>query len=86
MRNIFKVDAMVVDANGTYNMLEGFPKIFDSKNYNNDVDKAKRRAEGILSETWGAMCKQDTRMIQTVTLSTIDGFLLERRTFGKFED
>ena len=49
-RQIFIVDALIVDANGTFNHLEGYPKPFDSKNYQNDVDKAKRRAEGDMSE------------------------------------
>ena len=83
-RQIFKVDAMIVDANGTYNALSGYPKTFDSKNYQNDIDKAQRRAEGDFSECWGAMCKRDDRMIQTVTLSTVDGFQLDRKTTGGF--
>lgn len=86
IRNIFIVDAMIVDANGTFNHLSGYPKPYDSKNYGGDVDKAKRRAEGDFSEVWGAMCKQDTRMIQTVTLVTVDGFLLERKTTGQLTE
>ena len=85
-RNIFKVDAMIVDANGAYHMLDGYPKIFDSKNYDNDVDKAKRRAEGEMFTCWGVMCTRDDRMIQTVTLSTVDGFLIERKTSGAFAE
>ena len=85
-RNIYLVDAIIVDANGTFNHLEGYPKKFDSKNYGGDVDKAKRRAEGDFSEIWGAMCKVDTRMIQTVTLTTVDGFQLDRKTSGQFEE
>ena len=86
MRNIFLVDAMIVDANGTFNHLEGYPKQFDSKNYAGDVDKTRRRAEGDFSEVWGAMCKVDTRMIQTVTLSTVDGFLIDHKTTGQFAE
>lgn len=85
-RQIFFVDAMIVDANGTFNRLEGYPKKFDSKNYGDDVDKAQRRAEGDMSEAWGAMCKVDSRWIQTVTLSTVDGFQLERKTMGYFHE
>ena len=83
-RQIFIVDAVIVDANGTFNHLTGYPKAFDSKNYQNDLDKAQRRAEGDMSETWGAMCKVDTRQIQTVTLMTVDGFMLEKKTSGAF--
>lgn len=86
MRNIYIVDAMIVDANGTFNHLDGYPKKFDSKNYGDDVDKTRRRAEGDFSEVWGAMCKVDTRMIQTVTLSTVDGFLIDHKTTGQFAE
>ena len=83
-RQIFIVDAVIVDANGTFNHLSGYPKTFDSKNYQNDIGKTQRRAEGDMSETWGAMCKVDTRQIQTVTLETVDGFQIEKRTSGEF--
>jgi len=85
LRQIFIVDAVIVDANGTFNHLSGYPKAFDSKNYQNDIDKAQRRAEGDMSETWGAMCKVDTRQIQTVTLMTVDGFMIEKKTSGAFD-
>ena len=82
-RQIFKVDAFIVDANGTFNTLANYPKIFDSKNYGNDIDKAKRRAEGEFSDAWGAMCKVDTRQVQTCILSTVSGFVIEIKTMGE---
>lgn len=85
-RQIFIVDAHIVDANGTFNYLEGYPKRFDSRSYGGDIDKAQRRAEGDMSEAWGAMCKIDTRQIQTVTLMTVDGFQLEKKTMGQFQE
>ena len=83
-RQIFIVTAQIVDANGAFANISGYPKTFDSNNYSNDIDKAQRRAEGDMSEAWGAMCKRDDRMIQTVTLSTVDGFQLERKSSGGF--
>lgn len=83
-RQIFIVDAYIIDANGTFNHLDGYPKHFDSRNYQDDVDKARRRAEGDMSETWGAMCKRDDRQIQTVTLSNAHGFQIDSRTSGTF--
>lgn len=83
-RQIFIVDAYIVDANGTFNYINGYPKRFDSRNYDNDVERTQRRAEGDMSEAWGAMCKVDTRQIQTVTLETVDGFQIEKRTMGGF--
>ena len=58
-RQIFILDAHIVDANGTFNHLSGYPKKFDSVNYGNDIEKAQRRAEGDMSETW-APCARST--------------------------
>ena len=83
-RQIFIVEAFVVDANGTFNYISGYPKRFDSRSYDDDIGKTQRRAEGDMSEAWGAMCKVDTRQIQTVTLETVDGFQLDRKSTGAF--
>lgn len=85
-RQIFIVDAVIVDANGTFNHLDGYPKQFDSRSYQGDTEKTRRRAEGDMSETWGAMCKVDTRQIQTVTLSDSSGYQIEKRTMGQFPE
>lgn len=86
MRNIFTVSAFIVDANGTFNYLPGYPKNFDSRSYNDDVAKARKRANGDFSEAWGAMCKNDTRMVQTVTLTNIFGQLLDSKSMGGFPE
>lgn len=83
-RQIFIVNAFIVDANGTFNYIQGYPKKFDSRSYDDDIDKTQRRAEGDMSEAWGAMCKVDTRQIQTVTLGTADGFQLDKKSSGQF--
>ena len=82
VRQIYVVEAQIVDANGSFAALSGYPKTFDSKNYDNDVDRARRRAEGDFSEVWGAMCKRDDRQVQTVRLSTVDGFQLDSKSYG----
>ena len=82
MRQIYIVDACVVDANGTFNHFTGYPKVFDSKNYGGDVDKTLKRATGDYSEAFGAMCKRDDRQLQTVTLMTADGFLVDSKHLG----
>lgn len=84
MRNIFTVSAYIVDANGTKNYLQGYPKDFDSNSYEGDVAKARKRADGDFSEAWGAMCKRDDRQMQTVTLTNIFGELLDRKSMGGF--
>lgn len=85
-REIYIVDAAVVDANGTYNNLPGYPKLFDSRTYNNDINKTRRRAEGDAAEVYGAMCKRDDRQLQTVILMTADGGVLDRKFIGKVAD
>ena len=84
MRNIFIVSAFIVDSNGAFAYLSGYPKTFDSKNYSDNVDIAKKRAEGDMSEQWGAMCKRDDRQIQTVMLSDVFGNVLEKKSMGNF--
>ena len=84
MRNIFIVNAFIVDANGTFANMSGYPKTFDSKNYGDDVDKAKKRAEGDMSEQWGEMCKRDDRQIQTVMLSDVFDNVFEKKSMGNF--
>lgn len=86
-RQIFIVHAHIVDANGTFNYISGYPKTFDSRGYDNDIDKAQRRASGDAAEVYGAMCKVDTRQQQTVMVTTSDGFVVEPpRTIGKIAD
>lgn len=63
-RAIFEVYAKVVDANGTYNTLSGYPKVFDSRNYNNDPAKARLRAYGEYHSCLGTMYPRDDRQAQ----------------------
>ena len=85
-RQIYEVYAKVVDANGTYNTLTGYPKVFDSRNYDNDIDKTLKRATGEFSDTWSAMCKRDDRQLQTVILMTADGFVIDKKSDGAIAD
>ena len=85
-RQIYIVDAHVVDSNGTFNYLNGYPKTYDSKNYDNNIDKTQQRAIGDMSEAFGAMCKVDSRQLQTVTVMTVDGLLIREETIGKLSD
>lgn len=85
-RQIFEVYAKVVDANGTYNTLTNYPKVFDSQSYDNDIDKTLLRARGEFHEAIGAMCKRDDRQLQTVILMSADGFVIERESIGAIAD
>lgn len=85
-RSIYEVYAKIVDANGTYSTLSGYPKTFDSRNYNNDIDKTLRRAKGEFHDTIGAMYKRDDRQLQTVILMTADGFVVLSEHIGEVAD
>ena len=85
-RQIFVVSASIVDANGNWANLPGYPKTFDSHGYGDDVDKAQRRAIGDMSETYGAMCKRDDRQVQTVMVMTADGFVVKKESIGQIAE
>lgn len=85
-RVIYEVTAKVIDANGNFSTLSGYPKVFDSRSYQNDTDKTYRRAEGEFYDVWADMCKRDDRMMQTVMMTTADGFMVMNRSEGRFPD
>ena len=85
-RQIFEVYAKVVDGSGAYNTLSGYPKVFDSKNYNNDIDKTLMRATGEFATTWGQLCLREDRQLQMVMLMTADGFVIDKKVIGAIAD
>lgn len=85
-RQIYEVYAKVVDGSGAYNTLSGYPKTFDSRNYDNDINKTLMRATGEFASTWGAMCLREDRQLQMVMLMTADGFVIDKKVIGKIED
>ena len=86
-RQIFIVGAYIVDANGTLSIPSGYPKAFDSKNYNDDIDRTHRKADGDASTMWASMCNNDAgRKLQTVTLETVDGFQIYKKALGSISD
>lgn len=85
-REIYEVYAKVIDANGAYNTLSGYPKIFDSKNYNHDLNKTLMRARGEFYETIGAMCKRDDRQKQYVVLLRSDGLAIDSQYVGELAE
>ena len=63
-REIYEVNAKVVDANGTFNTLTGYPKVFDSRSYDGDLKKTYQRALGAYHTALGTMSAVDTRKVQ----------------------
>ena len=98
MRNIFIVNAtqVVVSENhpeGIYSVVSGYPKTFDSRNYNateqnpdGDVDKAFRVAKADYCAQQSAFLASDSRAMWTVTLTRADGRQLASECFGEFPD
>lgn len=86
-REIFEVVAKVVDANGAFNALSGYPKTFDSRSYSNDINKARQRAEGEWHSALAAMSTRDDRQLQLAYYYRVsDGLVLGCEHFGKIAD
>lgn len=85
-RQIYEVYAKVVDSSGAYSTLSGYPKAFDSRNYDDDIDKTLMRATGEFATTWGQLCLRDDRQLQMVMLMTADGFVIDKKVIGEIAD
>ena len=87
VREIYEVNAKIVDANGTMSTLNGYPKTFDSKSYSNDPAKARQRAVGEWHEVMGAFAKRDDRQEQLCYVIRIgDGEVVVKDKIGKISD
>ena len=87
-REIYEVHMTVVDANGNITVdPTGYPKVEDSKIRDNDIEKARMRAYGLLGEIEKNMSTQDTRQIQYGYIVRVsDGMQIEKRMFGTLAD
>ena len=82
-REIFEVNAKIVDANGNFSALDGYPKKFDSHIYNDDVAKTRQRAYGEWHDVLGVMCKRDDRQLQLAYILRVsDGIVIESTKIG----
>lgn len=98
MREIYIVNATQVVASeshpeGAFSVVPGYPKIFDSRNYNattenpdGDASKALRVAKSDYCAQQSAFLASDARAMWTVTLSMADGRQLASECFGAFPD
>lgn len=86
-REIYQVTAHIVDANGTFNALSGYPKNFDSKSYDNDIDKTRQRAYGEWHNALAAMSKVDTRQLQIAAIVRVsDGLQIALERIGELAE
>lgn len=87
MQEIFVVHAQIVDSNGTFNELSGYPKSFKSISYENDIAKTKQRAIGDWHEVMGAFAKRDDRQIQSAFVVRLsDGAFVASGQYGALPD
>lgn len=90
-RTILTVNAKQVvtsEANprGLLSVVSGYPKNFDSKSYNNDIELAMRKAKADYFNRLGIMYDDtnSSRIMQTVTLETADGTQILHESIGGF--
>lgn len=83
-QEIFVVHAQIIDANGTFNELNGYPKAFKSTSYDNDIEKTKQRALGDWHEVMGAFGKRDDRQIQSAfCMQLSNGLIIASGQYGQ---
>lgn len=86
-QEIFVVHAQIVDANGTFNELSGYPKAFKSTAYDNDIEKTRQRAIGDWHEAMGAFAKRDDRQIQCAfVMQASSGSIIANGQYGKLPE
>ena len=82
-QEIFVVNAQIVDANGTFNPLSGYPKAFKSVTYDNNIEKTRQRALGDFYDVMGAFGKRDDRQVQTAFVMQVsNGAIIANAQFG----
>lgn len=89
MRQIYIVNATQVVTSeahpqGLYSTMTGFPKTFDTINYNNDEDKTLRMAKAAYLSQLSTNYSTDNRAMTTVTLERADGRQIMRESIGAF--
>lgn len=99
MRNIFIVNAIqvVISENhpeGAYSVISGYPKTYDSRNYdataenpNGNPDKALNAAKSeYFSRLSAIYVGSASRVMATVSLTQIDGRIILRESVGSLPD
>ena len=85
-RQVYYVIPIITDANGNTTIMENYPMKFDSHSYNDDIQKALRRATSEWHNVLSAMNKRDDRQLQTAVVMTADGFVVEQESIGRIAD
>lgn len=84
---IYLVTAYIVDANGAFNHLDGYPKSFDSKHNNNDPEKTRLSAMSDYFTVLSNMAKRSDRQLQRANVVNVQTSALEAEySFGAIAD
>lgn len=91
MRNILIVNAtqVVTSENhpeGMFSVMSGFPKTFDSLNYNDDVELTMRAAKSAYFDQLSKNYAYTNRAMTTVTLEAADGKQFLKECIGAFPE
>ena len=84
-REIYEVNAKVVDAAGGYNNLSGYPKSFDSHQNNDDLEKNRNKAyaEFDAAGSAGYTAAASGRPLTVVSLMRVsDGLQIDKKCIG----
>lgn len=88
-REIYEVSAKAVDANGSCNNLNGFPKLFDSHQNYDDLEKNRNKAYAAYDDagSQGYTACANGRPLTIVSLLRIsDGMQIEKKCIGKMPE
>ena len=86
-REIYEVYAKVIDANGAYNTLSGYPKVYDSHQNNDDCEKARSKAYAEYYTAIGTMYSRTDRQKQfAMIIRASDGIQIEKIDIGAIAD
>ena len=88
-REIYEVNAKVVDASGAYNNVTGYPVSFDSHTLGDDLEKAEARAYASFYSACsaGETARSNGRPLTVVTLMQMStGMQIEGKRIGKMPE
>ena len=63
-----------------------YPRIVDSKNNDNDVEKTLKKAMGFLGAAESFLSTRDDQVSYCYIIRVSDGYQIEKRVFGKIAD
>lgn len=90
-REIFEVHLAYVNEDG-YHASDpnvnntNYPVVVDSKNYDGDIEKARRIAYGKLGAAESWLSTRDNQISYAYIIRVSDGVQIEKRMFGKLAD